>query len=100
MTQPTDPGQALPSPTPLNYASGPTLNYALWGDRVLAALIDGAINMAVAMVVLLFVYLIGFLLAFLGAGIGAATDTHGRSEPNPVAALITTGGCFVCICGP
>ena len=74
------------------------MNYALWGDRVLAFLIDAAINLVVGLLVLAIVYALGIAMTVVGGSM--ADDAGNRGQNNPVANLLATGGCFTCFCGP
>lgn len=71
-------GYAPPSPAPYAYPQGTGgaggLNYAMWGDRVLAALIDGAL-IAGAMIVLYII--IGVVGGVLSSIAGSISDNLG-----------------------
>lgn len=65
---PPAPGALYNQPAGVAAPYGQTMNYAQWIDRVLAALIDGALNVAI-MIVLFIVF---GALAGIGAGIGGS----------------------------
>jgi uncharacterized RDD family membrane protein YckC len=77
----------IPPPPPAPPA-GPQLNYALWADRVIAALIDGLIALAAIIVVY-------FLFGAFFAGVGGIGSLAHRSE----AARNVLGGlsCLGCL---
>lgn len=69
------------------------MNYALWADRVIAALADGAIAAAVMIALYLLLMLLMVLLASLGAA-GAASQTDVGSGIGAIFGL----GCYALCC--
>lgn len=67
-----------------------SMNYALWADRVLAALIDGGVATAFMIVLYLALIIISFLLGALGVA-GEAAGLGGAS------ALGSFGSCGMCL---
>jgi uncharacterized RDD family membrane protein YckC len=73
-------GYATPAPT----AYGTPMNYAQWGDRVVAALIDGGINVGIMIVL--------FIIFGVLAGLGSAV---GGSDNNPLPGGIFCVGMLI-----
>lgn len=73
----------------LGSAPGTAPNYALWADRVLAALLDGLIALAACILM----YILLTLMMFIIGGFGAAVSRG--NEPNPLFAGLTCGGCLL-----
>jgi len=69
----------------------PAMNYALWVDRVLAALVDGGI----AVVVMFILYVLLFLLGGIGSMLIAAGEgaVNPRGEPGPLSGLYSCSTC-------
>lgn len=81
-----------PPPPPIGTSSVPSpMNYALWADRVIAALADAAIALLVMIVLYVVLFTImGVGTALIGAGEGAVSS---RGEPGPLSGLF---GCSTC----
>jgi len=76
-----------PPPSPV----APAMNYALWVDRVLAAIIDGLIALLVMFILYVLLFLVGGVGSMIiGAG-EAAVNTRG--EPGGLSSLF---GCSTC----
>jgi len=97
MNQNYDPTQQQPG-NPWNYPSQPPqqysggmqmnqMNYALWADRVLAALIDAGVALAFMIVLYLFLFIVSFLLSAAGGAIGG--------DAGAVGGLLGCGGCLL-----
>ncbi len=72
---------------PLGYS--PNLNYALWADRVLAALIDAGIVFVLAAILMIIVWVTGFAVT------AASAAGQNGNDQNPASLL----GPFMCCCG-
>ena len=89
---PVNPTFQTPPPPPVPYAYttpaptayGAALNYAQWGDRVIAALIDGGITIGIMIVL--------FIIFGVLAGIGGAV---GGSDNNPLPGGIFCFGMLI-----
>lgn len=92
---PLPPAAGPPAPIPYQPAPGLNLNYALWSDRVIAAIIDGILNFIVMVLALVVIYAVGFLLAAMGA---ASTGPNGNE--NPASDLMAMTGFTICCLGP
>jgi len=69
----------------------PTMNYALWADRVLAALADGAIAVLVMFVLYVLLFVVGGIGSMIiGAGEAAVSE---RGEAGGLSGLF---GCSTC----
>ena len=79
-------GAGYPPPFP-----APAMDYALWGNRVLAALIDG-LFVAGVMIVL---YIAVFFLGLLFAGVGSAFRSAGAED---LGGAISGGACCLLVC--
>ena len=76
-----------PPPSPV----APAMNYALWVDRVLAAIIDGLIALLVMFVLYVLLFLVGGIGSMIiGAGEAAVNS---RGEPGGLSSLF---GCSTC----
>lgn len=96
---PTQPRSGNPWDTPMGGApqqypggglASNQMNYALWADRVLAALIDGGI--ATAFMIVLYIALI--VISLLLTAIGGAGEAAGLGGLGALGAL---GGCGTCV---
>jgi uncharacterized RDD family membrane protein YckC len=77
--------------TPPYSPQPPEMNYALWVDRVLAAVLDGVIALLVMFVLYFLLFVIGGVgSALIGAGEAAVSNT---GEPGPLSGLL---GCSTC----
>jgi uncharacterized RDD family membrane protein YckC len=74
-----------PTPTPAM-----PMNYALWADRVIAALADGGIALLVMIVLYVGLILVSFIITAIGAGASQATQSDG---PSSVAGFLGCSGC-------
>ena len=76
-----------PPPSPV----APAMNYALWVDRVLAAIIDGLIAVLVMFILYVLLFLVGGVGSMIiGAGEAAVNS---RGEPGGLSSLF---GCSTC----
>ncbi|PYS93055.1 MAG: hypothetical protein DMF64_06525 [Acidobacteria bacterium] len=64
------------APTVVGYGAAATMPYAEWGDRVIAALIDGGINIAIMIVL--------FIIFGVLAGIGGAVGGQDSALPGGI----------------
>ena len=91
---------SVPSPPPPGPAAGPvgpTLNYALWADRVLAALIDGLFVLVTTIVF----YAVAFaVLAGLGAAGGGVAQAGAQGTGGTMGLLSGAGCCLLFVLFP
>jgi uncharacterized RDD family membrane protein YckC len=80
-----NPSNSLPNPPP-----GPSLNYALWADRFLAALIDAAIVFFFAAILMTIVWVSGFAVT-------AATAAGQTNDQNLLGPTMCCCGTFVVV---
>ncbi len=71
--------------------SNPGMNYALWADRVLAALIDAGIALLFMIVLYIVIFVLSFIVTMIGGAIESGTGT---GVGGMLGALGSCGGCF------
>jgi uncharacterized RDD family membrane protein YckC len=83
-----------PPPSPGSQSVLPPLNYALWADRVIAALADAAIAFLVLIALYVLLWLIMIVFGSL-AGAAASTETEAGQGIGMLGALGCYGTCCV-----
>lgn len=75
-----------------NLNPAPPMNYALWADRVLAALIDAGVALAFMLLLYLVIFILSLFISMIGGAIEAGT---GAGIGGMLGGLGCTGGCIM-----